>query len=181
MARKTHGATFGMLGLLVAFATPVANSDYGEPVELATPISEASQSRCNIMCWNCENGQHYDRGTGVPEYQWRAQFIHPSAPCGASSTCQGAGHTEACEIGGRGGMAFANTQENYDALRTMIVAGELQAMTTALDTDWVSYVAERQSIQVQSCAGIIIANFPVPPEWAMVIGRSVDLAEVTTP
>ena len=180
MTRKKHGAILGILALLTAFANPGVNSDYRLPVEVSIPIGADSRSPCNIMCWNCEGGRHYDRGTNVPVYQWRADIPHQSGVCGAQNTCQGAGHTEDCEFGGRGGT-FANTGENYEAVRNVIATGELTDVAAALDSDWVSYVAERRSIQVRSCAGSIIANLPVRPEWAMVLGGVDGLGAVSTP
>ena len=177
---KKQATVVVILTLLTAFNAPGGNFDLAEqPMEVASPI-DVESTRCNIMCWNCEGGTHFDRGTNVPEYQWRADPVHLELECEAEQTCEDAGHTENCEIGGA--TAFRNTGENYDAVRTMVATGELAEIAAALDADWVSYVAERRSIQMQSCTGTIIANLPVKPEWARTLeGVGDPLNTVTAP
>ena len=163
MKLEKQGTVVVVLALLTAFNAPGGNFDHAEPMEIVNPLGDDSK-RCNVMCHDCENGKHYDVGQDVERYEWRAEVFHPE--CEGANTCEGAGHTQKCEGGVATAMAFPNTGENYDAVRTMVATGELAEIAAALDADWVSYVAERRSIQVQSCTGTIIANLPVKPEWA---------------
>lgn len=180
MRLMEHGAVGGILALITAFAAPGGNVDYAMPMELVSPMGDDFK-RCNVMCYDCENGKHYDVGLGVEQYEWRAEVFHPEE-CEGANTCEGAGHTQKCETGGvETAVAFPNTGENYETVRTIIATGELAEIATALDADWVSYVAERQSIQVQSCTGTIVANFPVKPEWAKALDGVRQLNMVTAP
>jgi len=137
--------------------------------------------------WTCENGKHFDRGQNVPTYQWRAVPVHTTPECEAEKTCQGAGHTEECKQPGQEGpddperLAFSYTEANYDAVRTMIATGALDGIVAALDADWVDYAVERRAIQIQSCTGTIIANFPVSHEWAAVLEAAADLSTAIAP
>ena len=178
MTLNKNAATLAMLWIFAAFGAPATDVDYGAPVELAMSIGTASPSRCNVVCADCDGGKHTDIGQGVPAYSWRAEKVHPNE-CEGTGSCAGA-HTQKCQSVRVETVDFANTEENYDAIRKMVATGELEELAAVLDTDWVSYVAERRSIQVQNCTGTIIANFPVRREWAVVLDSVDDVTTVAT-